>query len=492
MNGELHQSQPESGLTPLRCIDRKYKRINNNLLIFAFLFLLVFISKANIINLPYHWDEAGTYIAPTHWLAQGSLLKVFPGFRDPYTFFGHPPALYLSLAIIYKIFGETIWISHLFAITFSFLGVYFTYLLANYLCNSRIAGISAALFLFFTPLYFAQSGMVLGDIPVTAFGVMTVYYMLKRKYLVYLLCSLYLVMLKESSVGIIAAILCYLYYVQRNDKNVVKDIFKYSVPLFVIFGFFLLQKITTGMILPNPFFNSHPIIKWFTTPRSMLNKAYVVGARCIFGYQGRMFLSILILLTFAIKKNVWKKEFLLFLLIFIFFIGVFTFIYFIPRYILPTLPYFCILGAYAVVSLIKNVKKQILISIFILVMFIGNFYGKNIGYGNFENDMQYMDIVSLHKKTCKYIEEKFFHKRVLALWPLSQMLSAPYLGYVEKPIKVVSIDEEFDIMLYPTQRYPKNVKLDELIKRKNLIFLKRFEKNGKSVEIYGFLIDKSL
>lgn len=466
-----------------RLINKRYKWISSDFLIHVFLFLIIFISKANIINLPYHWDELGAYISPTHWLAEGNLLRVLPGLHPPYTFFGHPPALYLSLAVIYEIFGETIWISHLFAIGFSFLGVSFTYLLANHLFNNRMIAIFASLFLFFTPLYFAQSGMVLGDLPIAAFGVMTVYFMLKKQYIPYLLCSLYLMMTKESSMAIIVAILCYLYYEQKNDRIVFKNIFKYSIPLFVLFAFFLLQKMTTGMMLANPYFNSHSFFK-YPTFQTILHNLYNV-LKIVFQCQGRIFMTLLILLTLVIKKKtVWKREFTLFLFIFILFIGAFSLIYFLPRYILPTLPYFCIWGAYAVVELVKEVKLQLIIGAIVLIIFIGNFYGTGTVYSSYDSDMQYVDMVVINKKTCKYIENKFSDKKVLSLWPLSVALSKPYLGYVSKPIKVVPINAEFDILLYTLQRIPETKKLEEIIKKENLNLVKKFEKNDKFTEVY--------
>lgn len=43
------------------------------------LLMIVLLFKANILDLPYHWDEMGAYITPSFWLSRGSLLRVMPG-----------------------------------------------------------------------------------------------------------------------------------------------------------------------------------------------------------------------------------------------------------------------------------------------------------------------------------------------------------------------------------------------------------------------------
>src|SRR5262245_45501511 len=66
-------------------------------LIGAFLLVAVFISKAAVLDLPYHWDEIG-YASSTHWLISEGLWRILPGTYPPTTFFGHPPGLFFSLA----------------------------------------------------------------------------------------------------------------------------------------------------------------------------------------------------------------------------------------------------------------------------------------------------------------------------------------------------------------------------------------------------------
>ncbi len=338
-----------------------------------------------------------------------------------------------------------------------------------------MTGLLASLLLFFTPIYFAQSGLVHADLFIATIGIMCVYYALKNKYAAYLICGIYLVMVKESAAAIIFALLLYLYFDGMKQPTIKIKLLKHAVPLFVLGSFFIIQKIVTGVLLPNPYFNTHA----FLIPSSQ-------SLNWVFYSRGRIILTLLILCISIVNiKIFWIKEFALFLLIVLIFVGTYCFVYFLPRYILPTLPYFYIFGAYAIVSLFNSTKVQLLLVAIIITLFISQFHGTGKHYGSFETDMQYVDIVTTHKAACKYVEETYPQKTVLALWPLSEAMTKPYLGYVDKPSKIASLNNKaYDIILYTPQGEPKNQELKKIIQQQNAILDKKFEKNGKCVEVY--------
>ncbi|MFC1632479.1 hypothetical protein ACFL2I_08000, partial [Candidatus Omnitrophota bacterium] len=112
---------------------------------FLFLLIIVVLFKLPIINMPYHWDALGGSIPGALWIYQHRFVPAL-GTLD----FGHPQLFHEILAIIWSIFGYSIWLTHLVVIIFSFLGVYFTYRLGTDLKDRR-TGIIAALLLFFSP-----------------------------------------------------------------------------------------------------------------------------------------------------------------------------------------------------------------------------------------------------------------------------------------------------------------------------------------------------
>jgi 4-amino-4-deoxy-L-arabinose transferase-like glycosyltransferase len=328
-------------------------------------FLVVLGSKVNVLGLPYHWDEIG-YVVPIHWLAQGNLSRVVPGSHPPHAFFGHPPGLFLSVAFLYQIFGETIWLSHFVGITFAFLGVFFTYLLTAHLFD-RGTGIIAASFLFGSPIYFTQSTMALPDVPVAALGVMCVYFFFKRQPIAYLFSALYLVLFKETALAHIFSIVTYLVLFERKHPRFLGTLFRYGVPLLVTPVFFALEKITTGQFLTNPYFEEHSAFS-FAPAHALAQFGQVLD--WMFISQQRWALTVVILLCFTVQRRVaWRKEFLLFFLVSGCFVATFSFLYRLPRYLLPTLPFLCLLAAWSLSSLVRNGKWRGCISAAVLALF---------------------------------------------------------------------------------------------------------------------------
>jgi hypothetical protein len=459
---------------------------NYETLVAIALLIIVAVAKANIINMPYYWDELGAYVSPAHWLANGSLLRSLPGFHPPYMFFGHPFAAYLTLATLFKIFGESIFVSHVFILSVSYFGILYTYLLGKYIHN-RSVGIIAALLLFYSPLYFAQSGMVNGDVIISTLGVITIYYFLKSNYILYLISGTLLVLTKESSAAIIVAILIYLYIESNKRRGLLKVFVIYCIPLLFLLIFFFIQKLTTGMILPNPYFSNHNFFQLNIT--EILSNLKLVSG-WIFIEQNRYILLIILCVNIIVnKKCAYKKEYLLFLMIIVLFVAMFAGIFFLTRYIIPTLPYFCIMSASAIVMLFSYKRIYILVAIITMISFIAILHGHDEWGGSHENDMQYTDIVLTHKDACNYIENKYSSKKVLTSWPLYPALSDPFLGYVKITISATeNIDEEFDIVVYSKQSNSGQYKIEKYLKdkiiNKKMILIKSFARNGKLVEIY--------
>ena len=145
----------------------------------------------------------------------------------------------------------------------------------------------------------------------------------------------------------------------------------------------------------------------------------------------------------------------------------------------------------------------------ILIIFSLQFTGQSSSVGFvLENNMEYSDSIKLHQIAADYLQEKFPDSVILASFPQSLELKYPYLGYVEKPLNVVSIPTYpglttknytiylnpelynktidlnlIDILYYSGQEY-KTKYSKELNKILNKTLIKKFELNNKTVEIY--------
>jgi 4-amino-4-deoxy-L-arabinose transferase-like glycosyltransferase len=241
----------------------------HELFLFVVMFIVVIGLKLPVLQTPYFWDEMGAYVEPSHWLSNQSLVHALPGLHPPDMFFGHPPALYALVALIFKLFGTASSGPHLLSMGFAFLGLCFTYRIGRLLYGRQV-GIAAAALLFAMPLYFAQAGMMLGDIPVAALGVMTVYYSLTRCYPAFLLAGFCLVLVKETGMAVVVAAVIYQLLTNWRGKVELRRALMLAVPLVPLALFFAVQKLATGSLLPNPYFSVNAFATF--APMSLLLK----------------------------------------------------------------------------------------------------------------------------------------------------------------------------------------------------------------------------
>lgn len=460
-----------------------------------FLFLIMSIAvaifKLPTLRTPYFWDEMGAYMEPSHWLSQQSLVHVLPGLHPPDMFFGHPPLLYWLAAVIFKLFGLASSGPHLLCVGFSLFGLFYTYRLGLLLYGSQV-GVAAAILLFAMPLYFAQAGMFLGDIPVAALGVMTVYYALTYRYPAFLLTAFCLVMTKETGVAVVVAIVIY-HAVCRRGETGIRRALLLAVPLVPLALFFAAQKITTGSLLPNPYFTDHTFATF--TPMNLLLKGGE-AIYTVFLVQFRFVLTAVAIagLVFC-RPTVFRRELILFLIITIFFIGAFSAIFALPRYFLPVLPYLAITSAASIFALCKSTRKAWGSTAFCVILFLLAMYGNSLlmwaMHGNrtrglsLETNLEYLNVVSTYRQAGEFLELNYPGTPIYAPWPLNQALSAPYLGYISRPLVLEPELESANIFVFSEQSTDSQSEtMDRFIANKNLRPLRIFERHGRSTAIY--------
>jgi 4-amino-4-deoxy-L-arabinose transferase-like glycosyltransferase len=161
-------------------------------------FLFAFITAYTLffINLPPWWDGNTTTITALDTVRTNIDLYV--------DFFGKPPFIFMSLGLLFKLFGYSPAIIHLYMLGFSMAAVYFTYKVGEVLSNKEIA-IAASFFLAFSPLFIAQSVNLNFDLPAMALVMASYYYLLKKDHLKYAIAGTILVMTKEVGILFIAA-----------------------------------------------------------------------------------------------------------------------------------------------------------------------------------------------------------------------------------------------------------------------------------------------
>jgi 4-amino-4-deoxy-L-arabinose transferase-like glycosyltransferase len=162
----------------------------------AFLFAVITSYTFFYIDLPPWWD--GITTAVTAFDAVKTNIDLYPDF------FGKPPFIFITLGSLFKIFGYSPEIIHLYMLVFSLAAAYFTYK-AGELLSCKEVGIASSFLLAFSPLFIAQSVNLNFDLPATALIMASYYYLLKKDSLSYVLVSTMLIMTKEVGILFIAA-----------------------------------------------------------------------------------------------------------------------------------------------------------------------------------------------------------------------------------------------------------------------------------------------
>lgn len=449
----------------------------------ALLVLGVIALKWPILHLPYYWDEAGAYFNPALWLSGRELLAAFPGHHPPELFFGHPPLLYLLMAGLFKLFGHAPAVAHLPMILFAATGVLYTYRVGVLLFSREIA-IGAAVLLFASPLYFTQSGMFLGDIPVTACGVGAVYYYLRRCRYRYLLFATSAVLIKEHAALLIAILV--LADCCRLSGQAVCSRHKliHGVPLVILGIFFLTQKLATGLFLPNPYFTSNPLFS-LTAAKIVFKTAF--ANYWAFFAQGRFLLTLVAVTALWRFRRTLPSSLTLFALIVGSYVAAYSVIYFIPRYMLIVMPFISLAGSFSVALLVKD-RLRYAAAVAVLCLATILFPDlRTRGYDNFETSMQYLDVVSAQREAAAYLERTAAGELIYAPWPLSTVWTDTAFAYVATPLNM-TMDPNTPwkyVVFTPQADRGQAEAIAGLLRQRGVEKVAHFERAGKVVEIYS-------
>jgi hypothetical protein len=440
--------------------------------------------KLPTLDTPAYWDEMG-WLGQAYWLSEGSLHRAIPGLRPAAAFWGHPPGLHLILATLGKVFGVSLNTAHALIAVFAALGVCATFLLARYWHGTRTAWL-AAFFLLLSPVYLAQSGMFLADVPVTALGALATYFVLKGRYGPYVACASCMVLLKETAIALVVALLLYRFVVLNPFRQArLRDVARYSAPLAVIGAFILLQKATTGHFF---FIYDFDVELFQLTPDHVRYQSGLI-TRWLFIDQHRFIFTALIALNLSVNGRARRRELWLFVFVVVLSGYSFSVLYFLPRYLVPVLPLFYILAAASILDLARGFRLQLSAACAALGMMSWSLVSQPLR-GNGETSLRYLDIVAMHRAAIDRIARDRPEARVLTTWPHTDELTRPLLGYVHQPIdakgfRAASDLPEADLILVSQPANGPEVGLRELARRDAWRLILRQEKESAWIELYA-------
>jgi hypothetical protein len=443
-----------TGDTPARPAEQPAALTRRDAWTAALLAALVAAAKIPTLGVPYLWDES-IWSRGAYWLAEGSPLRAIPGLHPPATFAGHPAGLSVVAWPFLRIFGPSAEVAHAVAVAFACLGVAVTYLLGARLFG-RATGALAALFLLASPVYFAQAGMFLGDLPVAALGVTSAWLATERRWLPCAVASVLLVWVKETGIAVVAAVTFYLLVAHgATGRTAVRgstahravawprslgwrSAISYVMPPFVAaVAFFVWQKVQTGSFCC--IYGTVSFDLFESSRRFYLTQLGRVLSWILLE-QGRWVLLALAAAHLLLRPAARRRpEWVLFLLAPLFFALSFAGIYYLRRYTLPALPFLCLAGAWSLTALLRQPRARAAAGALVIGLFLAGWRSTE-PIGTYEWNLRYLDVVRSHQEIYAALLERRPPARVVSHWPHTAQLLQPQLEYVTTPMAVVSPD----------------------------------------------------
>ncbi len=362
-----------------------------------FIFNLIWFLRDNLpphLDMTAHLSHAWEYY---NILKNGNILNFLFKYYSYY-----PPLIYQLTAIFYLVAGQSIWITRSIILIFYFLIYFFTYLIGKKIF-SRTTGITAALITLFLPINYIFSRDYLLDIPLTAWVLLTLYFLLQNPFTeknksiilgILLGCGFLIKWTFGAFIfgPIIFLILKPIFSISYSDPSAEQSVkqIRENRLINIVFTLFFAALIACPWYLTNIFnffrdayqnANIIPLVEKDPIPESVQYFLYYFEIIL----NEYLYLPLFLLIIFGIYKLIKSKQ----ISIIFYFFSILIPVYIIftaiqnkdPRYIFPIIPFFSILISYGIITINKFWKK-ILFFIFILgylgIQFLGSIF--NLGY----------------------------------------------------------------------------------------------------------------
>ena len=424
--------------------------------VFAVIFVVIFLLHVTLLSLPYFWDEAGYYVpAARDLLLTGSLI--------PHTTVSnaHPPLVLAWIALWWKSFGYAPVVARsamIVVAAFSLLGVF---RLAERVANTEVA-IAATACTVVYPVFFSQSSLAQVDLAAAGFIFWGLRAYFDQRWVSVAIWFSLAALAKETA--IIAPLALAGCEVVRRIPSVKRVIQQWSagtelsretgwgvaallvpiVPLVLWYGYHYSR---TGYVFGNPEFFRYNVAATLNPLRFVLALALRLWQS--FGYMHLWVLTGAMALAMTdppVSDEGVERARIAIPVQIVFYVIIAAYVVamaviggaVLARYLLPVVPLVIIL---AVSTLRRRMRHWKIVIAFVVVAFMAAWFW-NPPYGfSPEDNLAYRDYVVLHEDAERFLEARYPMAKVLTAWPASDELTRPWLGYTTRPLKVVRIED---------------------------------------------------
>ena len=427
-------------------------------LVFAVIFVFIFLLHLPLLQLPYFWDEAGYYVpAARDLLLTGSLI--------PHSTVSnaHPPLVMAWLALWWKVVGFAPPVTRtamLVLAAFSLLGVF---RLAERVANRTVA-IASMLCTALYPVFFAQSSLAQVDLAAAGLTFWGLAAYVEGENAATVLWFALAALAKETA--ILAPIALFAWEIvgifarngpfgklwldgcspQTNHAHA-RRIASLLIPTLPLVLWYVYHYARTGYVFGNPEFFRYNVAATLSAARFFL--ALIMRLWQVVGYLHLWVLTVPVLLAMFLlppQRDAASERARISLPVqMLFYVVVLTYVVamaliggaVLARYMLPAVPLVIILS---VSTLWRRLRYWPAAVVFVALAFVAAwFWNPHYGFSP-EDNLAYRDYIVLHQDGERFLEARYPMARVLTAWPASDEIARPWLGYITRPMRVVRIE----------------------------------------------------
>jgi hypothetical protein len=417
--------------------------------IFPLLFVGVFLSHLSLLRLPYYWDEAGYYIPAAYdFFRTGDVI--------PSTTLAnaHPPLPSLYLALWWKSgFTPTVTRTAMCLVTaIALLAVYRLAMLVN---GRSAVAVATTVLTGIYPIWFAQSTLAHADMfaaAATLWGLVFVFAGLGRARFLWIaaVCFAVAAWCKETAIVTPLAIslweICLSLRGKEDRGANLRAGMVLLTPLAALVAWFAYYYHRTGYVFGNPEFVRYNATATLSPLRILLALAHrilqltahmnmFVPVLCMFG---AMLLLPLRERDGSPRPRIAPANQAILYVVLVANVLLFSLLggALLTRYLLPLYPLILLL---CISTFYRRVPYWWGLVILTATAFvIGLFINPPYKFAP-EDNLNYADVIRLHQQGIRQIVARFPGSTILTAWPATDELTKPELGYVKKPLAVVTL-----------------------------------------------------
>jgi hypothetical protein len=412
------------------------------------LFATVLAAHAPLLRLPYYWDEAGYYI-PAAWdfFRTGSLIP-FSTLSN-----AHPPLPSLILVAWWKLFTFAPWVTRTAMCAVAALALTAVWRVAVIATGKQSVALATVVLTGIYPVFFAQSSLAHADMFAAAGTLWALAFWLEERIWPAALCFALAALSKETAIVTPLALAIWESWRVRQPRRMrIRKVLALAAPGIPLAGWYLYHWHRTGFVFGNPQYVRYNATATLTPLRIVLAIAHRTMHITL---HMNLFVPVLAalgcLLLPPVNENtaehadlsqsrarISPQQQAIFCVTIVANLLLFSVLggALLTRYLLPLYPLVLLL---CVNTFRRRLREWPSLAVLSAAAFVvGLFINPPYRFAP-EDNLEYATVIRLHQAAIGEIVSHWPGATVLTAWPASDELSKPELGYVTKPMPVVTI-----------------------------------------------------